>query len=271
MKELQSGIESLWENRSSLDWHQDRGACLLVEEVIEGLDRGDLRVVEQDCHGGWQVCEWLKKGILLSFSFYSMKVKRGYWYDKIPLKVEDWEERNFKRMGVRMVPGSIVRKGSFVESGAILMPCFINVGAWVGRGSMIDTWSTVGSCAYVGRGCHISGGVGLGGVLEPLQSRPVIIEDECFIGARSEIAEGVIVGKGSVIAMGVMLGASTKIIHRETGEIFQGCVPPFSVIVPGAFKDRRCEGVSLGAAVIVKTVDEGTRKKTSINDLLRDI
>jgi 2,3,4,5-tetrahydropyridine-2-carboxylate N-succinyltransferase len=225
---------------------------------------------------GWVVNEWLKKAVLLSFRLSDstpMATAAGA-YDKVPLKFAGWDEQRFRAAGVRVVPGAVVRRSAYVAPGVVLMPCFVNVGAYVDSGTMIDTWATVGSCAQIGRNCHISGGAGIGGVLEPLQASPVIIEDDCFIGARSEVAEGVIVERGSVLAMGVYLGASTRIIDRASGEVFVGRVPAYSVVVPGTMPGRPLPdgsaGPSLYCAVIVKRVDERTRAKTSINELLRD-
>ncbi|MCE3233499.1 MAG: 2,3,4,5-tetrahydropyridine-2,6-dicarboxylate N-succinyltransferase [Rickettsiaceae bacterium] len=252
-----------------------------VAVTLNNLDSGKLRVAEK-INSEWKVNEWVKKAILLSFKLNDMQVMPGgpsmggevsSWYDKVPSKFLGWTEGDFKSGGFRAVPGAIVRHGAYIAPDVVLMPSFVNLGAYVDKGSMIDTWATVGSCAQIGKKCHISGGTGIGGVLEPLQANPVIIEDNCFIGARSEIAEGVIVGEGSVISMGVFIGASTKVIDRETGEIFQGRVPPYSVVVPGSIPGKtRTDGTampSLYAAVIVKRVDEQTRSKTSINELLR--
>lgn len=256
-----------------------------VDAVLLALDSGTIRVCEKiEEHDGtfsWQTHQWIKKAILLSFRLRSNHMMGsphqvpGPWYDKIPLKTQQWTSSDFNGCDFRSVPGAIVRQGAYVAPNAILMPSFINIGAFVGRGTLIDTWATVGSCAQVGNNCHISGGVGIGGVLEPLQANPVIIEDNCFIGARSEIAEGVIVEEGSVISMGVFLGASTKIIDRTTKEIFYGRIPAYSVVVPGVMPlhtldlDQDLTKPQLSCAVIVKRVDEKTRSKTSINDLLR--
>jgi 2,3,4,5-tetrahydropyridine-2-carboxylate N-succinyltransferase len=251
-----------------------------VEAALDLLDRGAARVAEKRPNGTWQVNQWLKKAVLLSFRLNDMSViaggpGRAGWWDKVSSKFDGWSEARFRESGFRAVPGCIVRRSAYVAPGVVLMPCFVNVGAFVDSGTMIDTWSTVGSCAQVGKNCHISGGVGLGGVLEPLQAEPVIVEDNCFIGARSEVAEGVIVREGAVLAMGVFIGASTKIVDRQSGKIVQGEVPPYSVVVPGTLpalstKGGNEPGPGLGCAVIVKTVDERTRAKTSINDLLRD-
>jgi len=246
-----------------------------VMAALALLDSGAARVAEPSPQG-WVVNEWLKKAVLLSFRLSDstpMATAAGA-YDKVPLKFAGWDEQRFRAAGVRVVPGAVVRRSAYVAPGVVLMPCFVNVGAYVDSGTMIDTWATVGSCAQIGRNCHISGGAGIGGVLEPLQASPVIIEDDCFIGARSEVAEGVIVERGSVLAMGVYLGASTRIIDRASGEVFVGRVPAYSVVVPGTMPGRPLPdgsaGPSLYCAVIVKRVDERTRAKTSINELLRD-
>ncbi|MBB3172808.1 2,3,4,5-tetrahydropyridine-2-carboxylate N-succinyltransferase [Endobacter medicaginis] len=271
--QLQPVINALWEDRASLSARTGGEAREAVEAALAGLDSGRLRVAEPQADG-WVVHQWLKKAVLLSFRLNDSVVLAGQaggaFYDKVPLKFAGWDEQRFVEAGLRAVPGAVVRASAYVAPGVVLMPSFVNVGARVESGTMIDTWVTVGSCAQVGRDCHISGGVGLGGVLEPLQAGPVIIEDNCFIGARSEIAEGVVVGRGSVISMGVFIGASTKIVDRATGEVFTGRVPPYSVVVPGALPPLSGTGPSLACAVIVKRVDERTRSKTAINDLLRD-
>ena len=238
------------------------------------MGQGTLRVAEK-VNNEWQTNQWIKKAVLLSFRLrpnVMMGIDRGVnkWYDKIPLKCANWEEKDFQDAKFRSVPGSIVRESAYIAPDVILMPSFVNVGAYVGKGTMVDTWVTIGSCAQIGANCHISGGVGIGGVLEPIQANPVIIEDNCFIGARSEIAEGVIVEEGAVISMGVFLGASTKIIDRQTGKVFKGRVPSYSVVVPGSLPPVNGSGPSLSCAVIVKRVDAQTRSKTSLNDLLRD-
>jgi 2,3,4,5-tetrahydropyridine-2-carboxylate N-succinyltransferase len=239
-----------------------------VNTVLDHLDHGILRVCEKK-DGEWITHQWLKKAILLSFRLRdNVRIHNGY--DKVPLKTIDWDNDTFKNAGFRQVPGAIIRHSAYVGAQVILMPSFINVGAYVDSGTMVDTWSTIGSCAQIGKNCHISGGVGIGGVLEPLQANPVIIEDNCFIGARSEIAEGVIVETGSVISMGVFIGASTKIVDRETGSITYGRVPAYSVVIPGTLPGKTQTSPSLACAVIVKRVDERTRSKTSINELLRD-
>lgn len=264
-------IESAWDNLESVPSEALRTA---IEDVYSMLDNGDLRVCTKE-HGIWHVHAWLKKAILLSFRIRTNTVLGSDlpapYFDKLPLKTSSWGQAEFEQSGFRMVPGSIIRRGAFVDKNVILMPSFINVGAYVGTGTMVDTWVTIGSCAQIGANCHISGGVGIGGVLEPLQAKPVIIEDHCFIGARSEIAEGVIVEEGSVISMGVFIGASTKIVDRQSGEIFYGRVPAYSVVVPGSLPGKTPNSPSLACAVIVKRVDAKTRSKTSLNDLLRDV
>ena len=275
--ELRSSIEALWDGRDKLTPAAGAEARAAVDAALDALDAGRLRVAEPG-PSGWIVHEWLKKAVLLSFRLYDSAPMPGAAgapvYDKVALKTAGWDAARFAEAGFRAVPGAVVRRSAYVAPGVVLMPCFVNVGAHVGRGTMIDTWATVGSCAQVGANCHISGGVGLGGVLEPLQASPVIIEDDCFIGARSEVAEGVIVERGSVLAMGVFLGASTKIVDRATGEVHVGRVPAYSVVVPGSLPGREtaggAPGPSLACAVIVKRVDERTRAKTSVNELLRD-
>ena len=271
--EPRSIIERAWEERDALGPKTDGEVRQAVDEAIAALDCGDARIA-QKADGEWHVNQWLKKAVLLSFRLNPMEPIGGgpggaHWWDKVPSKFAGWAEKEFAEAGFRAVPGAIVRRGAFVAPGAVLMPSFVNLGAYVGENSMIDTWATVGSCAQIGRNVHISGGAGIGGVLEPLQAGPVIIEDDCFIGARSEVAEGVIVERGSVLSMGVFLGASTKIVDRATGEIRYGRVPEYSVVVPGSLPAKD-GGPSLGCAVIVKRVDERTRSKTSINELLRD-
>ncbi|HVV66223.1 MAG TPA: 2,3,4,5-tetrahydropyridine-2,6-dicarboxylate N-succinyltransferase [Rhizomicrobium sp.] len=264
-------IDSAWERRDALESSAGSEARDAVEQALADLDSGRARVAEKR-GGEWIVHQWLKKAVLLSFRLSDMKLIEGHpgnWWDKVDSKFAGWSESEFRAAGFRAVPGSIVRRSAFIAKGAVLMPSFVNVGAYVGENTMVDTWSTVGSCAQIGANCHLSGGVGIGGVLEPVQAAPTIIEDNCFIGARSEVAEGVIVGEGSVLSTGVFLTASTKIVDRATGEIFQGRVPPWSVVVAGslpAAPDRP----ALACAVIVKRVDARTRGKTSINDLLRD-
>ena len=250
-----------------------------VEAALELLDSGEARVAERQPDGTWKVNEWLKQAVLLSFRLNDMSMISGApgqasWWDKVPSKFDGWGDNRFRAAGFRAVPGSVVRRSAYIAPSVVLMPCFVNVGAHVGERTMIDTWATVGSCAQVGKDCHISGGAGIAGVLEPLQAKPVIIEDNCFIGARAEVAEGVIVREGSVLSMGVYIGASTKIIDRATGKIYQGEVPPYSVVVSGTLPGKNLPdgspGPGLYCAVIVKTVDEKTRAKVSINDLLRD-
>ena len=272
---LKTEIEALWERRAELNAGTGGRAREAVEAALELLDSGSARVAEPT-GAGWAVNEWLKKAVLLSFRLTDSRIMdtAAGAYDKVPLKFEGWGENRFREAGFRAVPGSVVRRSAFIAPGVVLMPSFVNAGAYVDSGTMVDTWATVGSCAQIGKNCHISGGAGIGGVLEPVQAAPVIIEDECFIGARSEVAEGVIVERGSVLSMGVYLGASTKIIDRASGEVFMGRVPAYSVVVPGALPGRPlpdgAPGPALYCAVIVKRVDERTRAKTSINDLLRD-
>ncbi len=264
-------IDGAWDARETLN-ASTRGAVReAVDQALAELDAGRARVAEK-ANGEWVVHQWLKKAVLLSFRLNDMRLVEGYpgnWWDKVDSKFARWSETQFREAGFRAVPGSIVRHSAFIAKGAVLMPSFVNVGAYVGENTMVDTWSTVGSCAQIGANCHLSGGVGIGGVLEPVQAAPTIIEDNCFIGARSEVAEGVIVGEGSVLSTGVFLTASTKILDRETGEIFQGHVPPYSVVVAGSMPSAPGKP-SLSCAVIVKRVDERTRSKTSINELLRD-
>jgi len=266
-------INEAFENKEKIDANSDKSIIDAIKETIELTDQGKIRVAEKK-NGTWIVNQWVKKAILLSFKINKMEILRGpytSWYDKVPGKSVNWKEEDWKNAGYRHVPNGVVRKGSFIAKNAVLMPCFVNLGAYVDEGTMIDTWASVGSCAQVGKNCHISGGAGIGGVLEPLQAGPVIIEDNCFVGARSEIAEGVLVEEGAVISMGVYIGASTKIVNRSTGEISYGKVPAYSVVVPGTLPNKKNpEGPSLYCAVIVKQVDEKTRSKTSINDLLRD-
>jgi 2,3,4,5-tetrahydropyridine-2,6-dicarboxylate N-succinyltransferase len=278
MGTIQAVIERAWEERDTIS-NATRGEIRdAVEHALEGLDTGALRVAEKR-DGTWQTNQWLKKAVLLYFRLNRMTAIPGgpggaRWWDKVPSKFDGWSENQFQAAGFRAVPGSLVRHSAYIAPGVILMPSFVNLGAYVDSGTMVDTWTTVGSCAQIGKNCHLSGGVGIGGVLEPLQSDPVVIEDNCFIGARAEVAEGVLVGEGSVLAMGVYLSASTRIIERSTGEIFYGRVPPFSVVVSGTLPGRPLPdgspGPGLYCAVIVKRVDAKTRSKTSINDLLRD-
>jgi 2,3,4,5-tetrahydropyridine-2-carboxylate N-succinyltransferase len=273
---LQSAIEMLWQNRDKLVSGQRGGDQAAIVETLDLLDRGVLRVAEFES-GDWIVHQWVKQAILLSFRIMPNAPMPGAGgapvFDKVAMKFTDWDTNRFADAGIRAVPGAVVRHSAHISRGAVLMPCFINVGARVGEDTMIDTWSTVGSCAQVGRNCHISGGVGIGGVLEPLQANPVIIEDDCFIGARSEVAEGVIVERGAVLSMGVFLGASTRIVDRATGDVSYGRVPAYSVVVPGNMPGKPLpdgsQGPSLACAVIVKRVDAQTRSKTAINELLR--
>ncbi len=268
---LQSVIEAAWEGRDALEPTTELRQA--VGEAIRLLDSGAARVAEPGADG-WTVNQWLKKAVLLSFRLNPMAAIPGgpggaHWWDKVPSKFAGWSDAEFEAAGFRAVPGAIVRRGAFVAKGAVLMPSFVNIGAYVGEGTMVDTWATVGSCAQIGRNVHISGGTGIGGVLEPLQAGPVIIEDDCFIGARSEVAEGVVVEQGAVISMGVFLGASTKIVDRASGAVSYGRVPAYSVVVPGTLPGKD-GGPSLACAVIVKRVDAKTRSKTGINELLRD-
>ena len=266
-------INEAWNNKSQINSKSDKKILNAITETIELLDSGKIRVAEKK-EDQWHVNQWIKKAILLSFRVNKMKASKGpysTWYDKIEGKTQGWDEKKMIEAGFRYVPNGVIRKGAFVAKNVVLMPSFLNVGAYVDEGSMIDTWASVGSCAQVGKNCHISGGAGIGGVLEPMQANPTIIEDDCFIGARSEIAEGVIVGKGSVLSMGVYIGASTRIVDRATDKIHYGKVPEYSVIVPGSMPSKNNpDGPALYCVVIVKKVDEKTRSKTSINDLLRD-
>ncbi|QJU57068.1 2,3,4,5-tetrahydropyridine-2,6-dicarboxylate N-succinyltransferase [Sphingomonas sp. AP4-R1] len=270
--ELAAAIDAAWEARDTLSFATRGEVRDAVDTAIAGLDSGAYRVAEKG-DAGWTVNQWLKKAVLLSFRLNDNMVigaeQGGPAFDKVPLKWAGWDEAAHRAAGFRAVPGAVVRKGAYVSKGCVLMPSFVNIGAYVGEGTMVDTWSTVGSCAQIGRNVHLSGGVGIGGVLEPLQADPVIIEDNCFIGARSEVAEGVIVEEGAVVSMGVYLGASTKIVDRATGEVTRGRVPAYSVVVPGTLPDPK-GGPGLYCAVIVKRVDAQTRSKTGINELLRD-
>ena len=275
---LEKTIDAAFEDRGNVSPATTGEIRAAVDEALSLLDTGKVRVAEKG-EGGWTVNQWLKKAVLLSFRLNAMAPIKGgpgesSWWDKVPSKFDGWGPNEFEAAGFRAVPNCVVRYSAFIAPGVVLMPSFVNLGAHVGEGTMIDTWATVGSCAQIGKNCHISGGAGIGGVLEPLQAGPVVIEDNCFIGARSEVAEGVVVGEGSVLAMGVYLGASTKIIDRATGEIFMGRVPPYSVVVAGTLPGKPLPsgepGPSLYCAVIVKRVDEKTRAKTSVNELLRD-
>jgi 2,3,4,5-tetrahydropyridine-2,6-dicarboxylate N-succinyltransferase len=270
---LQPAIDRAWDERDSVGPQTKGEVRQAVDAAIAALDSGEARIAEQ-VEGEWAVNQWLKKAVLLSFRLNPMELiaggpGAGHWWDKVPSKFAGWGEKEFAAAAFRAVPGAIVRRGAFVAPGAVLMPSFVNIGARIGEGAMVDTWATVGSCAQIGRNVHISGGAGIGGVLEPLQAGPVIIEDDCFIGARSEVAEGVVVERGSVLSMGVFLGASTKIVDRASGAVRYGRVPAYSVVVPGALPAKD-GGPALACAVIVKRVDERTRSKTSINELLRD-
>jgi 2,3,4,5-tetrahydropyridine-2,6-dicarboxylate N-succinyltransferase len=277
--ELAKTIDDAFETRNDIGPATKGPVRDAVDAALDLLDRGAARVAEKGANGAWQVNQWLKKAVLLSFRLNDMSVIPGgpgkaVWWDKVPSKFDGWGDNRFRDAGFRAVPGSIVRRSAYIAPGVVLMPSFVNLGAYVDSGTMVDTWATVGSCAQIGKNCHISGGAGIGGVLEPLQAGPVIIEDNCFIGARAEVAEGVIVREGSVLSMGVYLGASTKIVDRESGEVHQGEVPPYSVVVSGTTPGKPMRdgtpGPGLYCAVIVKRVDERTRAKTSINELLRD-
>jgi 2,3,4,5-tetrahydropyridine-2,6-dicarboxylate N-succinyltransferase len=279
--ELESAIDAAWERRDRLTPASEGADVEAIEAALDLLDRGAARVATRGADGVWATHQWLKKAVLLSFRISANQLMGaapgvnavdptpGPWWDKVPSKFHGWSAAAFQDAGFRAVPGCVVRRGAFVGKNAVLMPCFVNIGGYVDEGAMIDTWATVGSCAQIGKNVHISGGAGIGGVLEPLQAGPTIIEDNCFIGARSEVAEGVIIREGAVLAMGVFISASTKIVDRETGQIYRGEAPAYSVIVPGALPDPK-GGPSLACAVIVKRVDAQTRAKTSINDLLRD-
>ncbi len=277
---LETTINAAWEDRDSISLETHGETREAVETALDMLDSGKARVAEKT-DGGWQVNQWLKKAVLLSFRLNDMATISGGpggapWFDKVPSKFEGWDDARFRAAGFRAVPHCIVRRSAYIAPGVVLMPSFVNLGAYVDSGTMVDTWATVGSCAQIGKDCHISGGAGIGGVLEPLQAGPVIVEDNCFIGARSEVVEGVVVETGSVISMGVFIGASTKIVDRVTGEVHYGRVPAYSVVVPGSMPGKPLAGgsnqpgPSLYCAVIIKRVDEKTRSKTSINDLLRD-
>jgi 2,3,4,5-tetrahydropyridine-2-carboxylate N-succinyltransferase len=281
--ELEKTINAAFERREEIGPTTKGAVREAVDQALDLLDRGAVRVAERvaegPAKGTWRVNQWLKKAVLLSFRLNDMSVITGgpahaAWWDKIPSKFDNWDDKSFRAAGFRAVPGCVVRRSAYIAPGVVLMPSFVNLGAYVDSGTMVDTWATVGSCAQIGKNCHISGGVGIGGVLEPLQAGPVIIEDNCFVGARSEVAEGVIVREGAVLSMGVFIGASTKIVDRDSGEVVQGEVPPYSVVVPGSLPgETRGSGKptpNLYCAVIVKRVDEKTRAKTSINELLRD-
>ena len=275
---LEKVIDEAWENRDSINSQTTGEFRVAIEKTLDLLDAGKVRVAEKKS-GHWQVNKWLKKAVLLSFRIEDMRPQTGgpdgsMWWDKVSAKTKDWTEKEFEKAAFRSVPSAVIRRSAYIAPGVVLMPSFVNLGAYVDSGTMVDTWATVGSCAQIGKNVHISGGAGIGGVLEPLQADPVIIEDNCFIGARSEVVEGVIVETGSVLSMGVFIGQSTKIIDRETGVITRGRVPAYSVVVPGSHAGDPLPdgsaGPNLYCAVILKTVDEGTREKTSINELLRD-
>ena len=276
MSDLEKIINDAFEDRDNINVNTAGDIRNAVDETLNKLDSGNLRVCEK-INNEWQVNQWIKKAILLSFRLNDneiIKTSHATWFDKVESKTANWTKDDHLKAGFRYVPDAVVRKSAFIAKGVVLMPSFVNLGAYVDEGTMIDTWATVGSCAQIGKNCHISGGAGIGGVLEPLQANPVIIEDNCFIGARSEVAEGVIIGEGAVLSMGVFIGASTKINDRTTGETHMGKVPPYSVVVPGSIPGKTLPdgsaGPSLYCTVIVKRVDEKTRSKTSINDLLRD-
>ncbi len=271
--QLEIAIEAAWDARDTISPATTGEVREAIEDTLTALDSGKLRVAEPRENGEWHVNQWAKKAVLLSFRLSDMTMIEGSngnasWWDKVPNKWAGWGENQWQAAGFRAVPGSIVRRSAYIAPGVVLMPSFVNIGAYVGEGSMVDGWATVGSCAQIGKHVHLSGGVGIGGVLEPMQAGPTIIEDNCFIGARSEVVEGCIVREGSVLGMGVFIGKSTKIVDRETGEVMYGEVPPYSVVVAGSMPSKN--GVNLYAAIIVKRVDERTRSKTSINDLLRD-
>jgi len=270
---LESEIEAAWDIRDTIT-HSTKGKVRdAIEETLEALDKGELRVAEKTENNVWKVNQWAKKAVLLGFRIKDMEIQNGGpqssgWWDKVDSKFKNWTEKSWKEAGFRAVPNCVVRKSAYIAPGVVLMPSFVNLGAYVDEGTMVDTWATVGSCAQIGKNVHLSGGVGIGGVLEPMQAGPTIIEDNCFIGARSEVVEGCIVREGSVLGMGVYIGQSTKIVDRETGEVMYGEVPPYSVVVSGSMPSKN--NVSLYCAVIVKRVDEKTRSKTGINELLRD-
>ena len=270
---LETAIEAAWDVRDSINSHTGGEIREAIEDTLNALDRGELRVAEKRTDGSWQVNQWAKKAVMLGFRIKDMEMQDGGpqgsgWWDKVDSKFKGWGNNEWSAAGFRAVPNCIVRKSAFIAPGVVLMPSFVNLGAYVDTGTMVDTWATVGSCAQIGKNVHLSGGVGIGGVLEPMQAGPTIIEDNCFIGARSEGVVGVIVREGSVLGMGVFIGQSTKIVNRATGEVFYGEVPPYSVVVAGSMPSTG--GISLYCAVIVKTVDEKTRSKTGINELLRD-
>ena len=270
---LESEIEAAWSVRDTISPSTTGKVRDAINETLEALDTGKLRVAEKTKDNAWQVNQWAKKAVLLGFRIKDMEIHNGGpqssgWWDKVDSKFKGWNEEAWKKAGFRAVPNSVVRKSAYIAPGVVLMPSFVNLGAYVDEGTMVDTWATVGSCAQIGKNVHLSGGVGIGGVLEPMQAGPTIIEDNCFIGARSEVVEGCIIREGSVLGMGVYIGQSTKIVDRETGEVMYGEVPPYSVVVSGSMPSKN--NVSLYCAVIVKRVDEKTRSKTGINELLRD-
>jgi len=276
---LEQAIEKAFDERDAVSIETRGTIREAVDEALDRLDRGAVRVAERGTDGNWTVNQWLKKAVLLSFRLKPMEVIKGgpggsAWWDKVPSKFDRWSANEFEKAGFRAVPSAVVRRSAYIAPGVVLMPSFVNLGAYVDKGTMVDTWATVGSCAQIGKNVHLSGGVGIGGVLEPMQAGPTIIEDNCFIGARSEVVEGCIVREGSVLGMGVFIGKSTKIVDRATGDIFYGEVPPYSVVVAGALPGKTMgngePGPSLYCAVIVKRVDEKTRSKTSVNELLRD-
>jgi len=272
-KSFEKIINEAWENKSQINSKSNKKLLKTINQTIELLDSGKIRVAEKK-NSSWITNQWVKKAILLSFRVNKMKTSKGpysTWFDKIEGKTQKWDKKKLIKAGFRSVPNGVVRKGAFIAKNVILMPSFVNLGAYVDEGTMIDTWASVGSCAQVGKNCHISGGAGIGGVLEPMQANPTIIEDNCFVGARSEVVEGIIVGEGSVLSMGVFIGKSTKIVNRSTGEILFGEIPPYSVVVPGSLPSKsNPDGPALYCVVIIKQVDEKTRSKTSINDLLRE-
>ena len=270
---LESEIEAAWNIRDTITPNTKGKVRDAIEKTLEALDKGELRVAEKTENNVWKVNQWAKKAVLLGFRIKDMEIQNGGpqssgWWDKVDSKFKNWTEKSWKEAGFRAVPNCVVRKSAYIAPGVVLMPSFVNLGAYVDEGTMVDTWATVGSCAQIGKNVHLSGGVGIGGVLEPMQAGPTIIEDNCFIGARSEVVEGCIVREGSVLGMGVYIGQSTKIVDRETGEVMYGEVPPYSVVVSGSMPSKN--NVSLYCAVIVKRVDEKTRSKTGINELLRD-
>ena len=270
---LETAIEAAWDARDTITIDTKGEVRDAIETTMNALDSGKLRVAERQENGDWKVNQWAKKAVLLSFRLNDMEQISGSnggtsWWDKVPSKFTGWTDADWREAGFRAVPGSIVRRSAFIGKGVVLMPSFVNLGAYVDEGSMVDGWATVGSCAQIGKNVHLSGGVGIGGVLEPMQAGPTIIEDNCFIGARSEVVEGCIIREGSVLGMGVFIGQSTKIVDRETGEVFYGEVPPYSVVVAGSMPSKN--GINLYCAVIVKRVDAKTRSKTGINELLRD-